>query len=572
VGSHDYKVYCLNASTGASIWDYKTGRYVYSSPAVVDGKVFVGSDDGKVYAFSGERVLVVPDDYPTIQEAINGANNGDTVFVRAGTYYEHVVVNKTVSLLGEGVSMTIVDGSGTGNVFAITKDSVTIADFTVQNSGDILGNAGLRLDNVSLCSISGNGIRDNFAGVWFEGSSENLITANNITSNVDDGVVFNYSHNNTISENNIALHEYFGIVINWSHNNTICHNNVTQTHGPSHGDGINLWRSSNNNIFQNRVEENARYGVCIETQSNNNTLSGNVISNCVTGLRVYEFSNYNCIYGNRIANCSSGIELSNADLNKVFQNNITACEYGVKLDHTSNNVIQTNNITGNYVGVAAFYSTATCISDNFIAGNHAGVDNSWYTTRSIISRNYLTANNLSLHIYMSDSNTILKNNITDSGLWGVEMWYSRNNKFFHNNFADNAQHVNIFTPGYANFWDDGYPSGGNCWSDFFAWDIFSGPYQNETGSDGIGDAPYVIDENNVDYYPFVPFRLPADVNNDGYVGIDDIFLIATNFGKEKGQPGWNPLYDIDSDYCVNVTDIFIAARHFGLSSDGSVRL
>jgi hypothetical protein len=61
----------------------------------------------------------------------------------------------------------------------------------------------------------------------------------------------------------------------------------------------------------------------------------------------------------------------------------------------------------------------------------------------------------------------------------------------------------------------------------------------------------------------VPFRLPADVNNDAYVGIDDLFLIATNFGKEKGQPCWNPLYDINSDNRVSVDDIFIAACHFG---------
>ncbi len=52
LGSFDNKVYCLNAATGASIWNYTTGGDVYSSPAVVDGKVYVGSDDGKVYCLS----------------------------------------------------------------------------------------------------------------------------------------------------------------------------------------------------------------------------------------------------------------------------------------------------------------------------------------------------------------------------------------------------------------------------------------------------------------------------------------------------------------------------------------
>jgi uncharacterized protein (DUF2141 family) len=54
-----------------------------------------------------------------------------------------------------------------------------------------------------------------------------------------------------------------------------------------------------------------------------------------------------------------------------------------------------------------------------------------------------------------------------------------------------------------NTWDDGYPSGGNYWSDYSGTDVYSGPYQNVTGSDGIGDIPYVIDANNTDHYPLV---------------------------------------------------------------------
>ena len=67
--------------------------------------------------------------------------------------------------------------------------------------------------------------------------------------------------------------------------------------------------------------------------------------------------------------------------------------------------------------------------------------------------------------------------------------------------------MELYESGYANFWDDGYPSGGNYWSDYTGVDLFSGSYQNETGSDGIGDAPYIIDENNVDRYPLMgPFN------------------------------------------------------------------
>jgi len=57
--------------------------------------------------------------------------------------------------------------------------------------------------------------------------------------------------------------------------------------------------------------------------------------------------------------------------------------------------------------------------------------------------------------------------------------------------------------GSGNVWDDGYPSGGNYWSDYNGTDMLSGPYQNESGSDGIGDAAYAIDTNNIDRYPLM---------------------------------------------------------------------
>jgi hypothetical protein len=55
----------------------------------------------------------------------------------------------------------------------------------------------------------------------------------------------------------------------------------------------------------------------------------------------------------------------------------------------------------------------------------------------------------------------------------------------------------------GNAWNNGYPSGGNYWSDYNGTDFYSGPYQNVTGSDGIGDTSYVIDANNTDDYPLM---------------------------------------------------------------------
>ena len=503
-------------------------NYPLMDPWTSNGYDWIVDDDG-------------PADFSTIQEAINAASDGDTILVKAGIYYEHVVVNKTVSLLGEDVGTTIVDGNKTGNVFAIDRDSVNIAGFTVQNSGSILGNAGLRLDNVGLCSISGNRIRDNFAGIWFEGASENLITANEIAANVDDGIVFNYSHNNTISGNHIAFHEYFGIVINWSHNNTICFNNVTRTFGPSHGDGINLWKSSNNTIFQNQVEENNRYGIRVEVQSNNNTISDNIIRDCLTGLQLYDSSNSNLIYANNVTQCSDGIDINQHSTQNILSNNTitdnTIC--GVQIYNAENNLIDGNNLRNNWAGIGAHGKS----HNNHIDGNNIenctnGVllHDSDYNT---ICRNNITECEIAIHFeWLTNFNTVEQNNIVNNDC-GVQLEETSGNIFYHNNVAANTFEVSII--GYASdTWDNGYPSGGNYWSNYNGIDLCTGPFQNETGSDGIGDTPYVIDVDNRDRYPLMNPHTPqpdvAVINVSPFktvVGLDyclNMSITATNQG------------------------------------------
>lgn len=78
--------------------------------------------------------ITVPDDYPTIQQAINGAIAGDTVYVRAGTYYEHVTIGKSLSLEGEDRNTTIIDAGGSGNAIYLTGGNVNIEGITATNS------------------------------------------------------------------------------------------------------------------------------------------------------------------------------------------------------------------------------------------------------------------------------------------------------------------------------------------------------------------------------------------------------------------------------------------------------
>jgi parallel beta-helix repeat protein len=134
-------------------------------------------------------------------------------------------------------------------------------------------------------------------------------------------------------------------------------------------------------------------------------------------------------------------------------------------------------------------------------------NNGWYGIRLIDSRNNTISGNNQTHAHYggirlssSSNNTISNNNITSNDD-GVYVESSSNNIICHNNFVENSRQVRSTSS--ANSWDDGDTSGGNYWSDYSSTDIYSGPYQNETGSDGKGDTPYVIDANNRDRYPLM---------------------------------------------------------------------
>ena len=84
--------------------------------------------------------ITVPNDYPTIQEAIVAAAEGDSIFVKAGTYYEDFVsVDKSVSLLGDNQASSVCFLSSVG--FVVTADGVNIKGFKIANSEAIQGHA-----------------------------------------------------------------------------------------------------------------------------------------------------------------------------------------------------------------------------------------------------------------------------------------------------------------------------------------------------------------------------------------------------------------------------------------------
>jgi parallel beta-helix repeat protein len=124
-----------------------------------------------------QSVIRVPYDYSTIQEAVNAVPAGGMVLVSGGTYYEHVVVNKTLNLIGQNRDDTFVDGNGSGRVVTVSADNVQVDGFTLMN-----GKFGIDATGNNL-TISDNVIISNEGGLRLGGSNGSTILGNIITGN-----------------------------------------------------------------------------------------------------------------------------------------------------------------------------------------------------------------------------------------------------------------------------------------------------------------------------------------------------------------------------------------------------
>ena len=121
-------------------------------------------------------------EYPfnTIMEGINAAYDGDTVLVAAGLYYENVVMNAGVDLIGVGANMVTIDAGGSGNVIE-GADRCTIDGFTITNSGPDHSYSGIDCPDLCTMLISNNIVTGCTNGIYCRQSSS--IISNNIISN-----------------------------------------------------------------------------------------------------------------------------------------------------------------------------------------------------------------------------------------------------------------------------------------------------------------------------------------------------------------------------------------------------
>ena len=216
-------------------------------------------------------MIIVPDDYGHIQDAVDNASEGDTVYVKKGTYHENVAINKSLTLIGENLDTTIIEGApseGYRIPIRIQCDNVAVSGFKL-----LYGYSGIQMWGVQNCTISGNRIAggehgievssseyNNITGNIFEsiglsaairlyGASHNFVCGNHISDCVE-GIQLIGSHNNTVTENVIKdcmrVTINVGIRLQNADLNTVVRNNITRS-----GTGLTIYASNNNTICQN---------------------------------------------------------------------------------------------------------------------------------------------------------------------------------------------------------------------------------------------------------------------------------------------------------------------------------
>ena len=254
----------------------------------------------------GKTITVDDDggaDYTRIQDAIDNASDGDTVFVYNGIYYENLNVNKILNLIGEDKDSTIIDGENKDDVIKIFEDNVKIEKFSIRNCKNDYRFSGVNFDSNNnflldcniydnywgvLCYgddnyISNNNIFDNGRGIMLSGANQNMIDNNRISENYG-GIYVSHSDRNLIVENEILNHNSDnypdshtpgeGILVQYSDDNVISLNNIS-----SNEIGLMIVYSDNHDIFNNNIENNNILGIRLDLSRNCNIYKNNFIHN-----------------------------------------------------------------------------------------------------------------------------------------------------------------------------------------------------------------------------------------------------------------------------------------------------
>jgi parallel beta-helix repeat protein len=487
-----------NAFRGILIYDSHDNSIIEN--IVTDGVVGIELEDCANNVFRNNemrrnRANFEVRSYPTYR-VVNDVDTSNTID-GAPIYYWVDEENRTIPSDAGCVVLVNCTRITVQNLY-LSQNGQGILLFSVKNStlsqNTIIGAGGRGIELVQSSNISliENTVQNFSSGIHLQESSNNLFKKNSIIHN-DRGIMTeSNSKKNTILENEIAFNDY-GISERGGNNILSKNKIVTNDYGIS-------VHSSQNIISDNVISGNNEMGIILDAGSN--TLTGNnVTDNNNYGIYI---SSGNTLRNNRMSNNGYNFDVRGTN----FENNVDASNLvnGKPIIYWVN---QQDQIVPHDAGYVALVKCENITVQNLNLANNGDGIFLGFTNHSTITGNTLMNNGNGIKFWGSSSNRIVGNNIRENGngifLSGASFldvfhYPSPNNIIYYNNFIDNGNNVadvvgswwlQDSTPA-ENSWDRG--SLGNYWSNYNGTD---------SNSDEIGEAPYVIDEENQDNYPLM---------------------------------------------------------------------
>ncbi|MEM2106024.1 MAG: NosD domain-containing protein [Candidatus Bathyarchaeia archaeon] len=544
----DYVTYTFNGTNFYPIVVNKSNIIINGNGFAVQGKKVSQSFGISLYSLSNVTIANV-----TVKDFYYGIKLNETTNVKIlGSSFNNTMDN----LWGYDTYKTTISGNhmtgGHDGIYFRFSFSDTIS------GNNITGNtyAGIQLTNAHNTTISENTISKNKKSgsssysILIYSSTDNQIYGNNVTEGYS-GISLIECNQSKVYQNIVETHEWMGIVLarcinTLMYNNLLSNNHyglhvvaeeldhymhsinasnlidgkptyylinqhhltINATTHPEVGflalinstditvEGLNITGSAkgilvaytNNIEIQNNNLTNDYYGMFLDN-SLNTTIIGNIIQKTDRGIYITNATDIT-ISGNTLKDSGdTEIEIYYSPNCTISNNEIISNGYGIRILSYSSAVISENNISAIETCISIDVSESIIYANN-ITNSYTAIDIST-SLNNIIRKNNIENNEQGIEIWRSNNNTICENNIVNN-TYSIELGESENNTIYHNNFINNTNPAYTYQSPCT--WDNGYPSGGNYWSDHAGVD---------SDYDGISDIQYTIDTENVDRYPLM---------------------------------------------------------------------
>ena len=544
------------------------------------------------------RMIVVPDDYPTIQEAINNANEGDTIFVSSGTYYEHVVVNKdNLTLIGEDRDNTVIDGSGSGIVVEISRTQINFSGFSIQRGEKgiyLSSSSGFNtISNNTITSCAGtifdyalelgpnrlghdrfhhNALIHNYENVGVFGSSlpDYLVTMDT-TNTVNGKPVYYLVNQSNLLVEPLTYPEIGYLAVINSINVTV---REVQPGGGNRQDV--LFAFTNSSLVEDCSFSDRGYAGIQLQNCHNVTITECEIINHYHGIRV-DKSDFNSVKHNSIRdNFWTGIVME-GEGNQIVENNMNNYEENVALYRSTSNSIFHNNFLGGRVPLlyesyfniwdVGYPSGGNYWSDYDDSDLFLGENQDQLGSDGIGDTHYVIDENNTDHYPLMNPWTppdAAALNITTSKRF-IGEGYSAYLTALVENQGGKVENLNTTVyVGQVNVTCQTFLlKSQNSLIHTFSWDSTGFSKGNYTLS--IYVEPIEGEEDLADntmYNDWVFITIPGDVNGDRSVNVLDAIVLSNAIFSKPSEPSWNANADINNDGKVDILDCVILANHF----------